>query len=494
MKRMCAAVLLIGMLFLLAACGEEKTTAMEFDQLLREVTRENQVRREVPDAFAGFEAWLPHDPETADLLTDEEIQRLLNVRDSAVRELTGEQAAYDADVLFRAFRSAYGAYYYFGEEAFEQARAELAAWLNGKTSVSTAEFRQKLNESLSFLRDAHVVVGQRADEPALRWEYHYCTDQIYGRDEQGYYQQIDGKTWYAHRFSDERVTMEPTLTENGALVWSPVLLCPAAEVTDSTVTLKDETGREQTQKLVWRQSGAHAAPETGTDFRLLREDGLVYLSQRSFAMKYADGEIAEFVASGAELAEAEVILLDLRGNTGGSEEYIGQWIANFTGQTPEPFRAFSTRFSPLQAEAWRRAGYPLPEQVEMGSFLFALQQGAMLENSTPVIVLVDDKCSSAGESALNFLRGMEQVLVVGSNTAGYQLCGNQMVLALPNSHLTVAFGVSLQFNDTLENVDFRGFEPDVWCDPEIVLESVLKMLRYYDLASAEAVTALREKL
>jgi len=84
--------------------------------------------------------------------------------------------------------------------------------------------------------------------------------------------------------------------------------------------------------------------------------------------------------------------------------------------------------------------------------------------------------------------------VVGSNTAGYQLCGNQMVLALPNSHLTVAFGVSLQFNDTLENVDFRGFEPDVWCDPEIVLESVLKMLRYYDLASAEAVTALREKL
>ena len=46
----------------------------------------------------------------------------------------------------------------------------------------------------------------------------------------------------------------------------------------------------------------------------------------------------------------------------------------------------------------------------------------------------------------------------------------------------------------MENVDYKGYEPDLWCNPKTSLQSVLKMVERYGLGSAEGVAALRAQL
>ena len=82
---------------------------------------------------------------------------------------------------------------------------------------------------------------------------------------------------------------------------------------------------------------------------------------------------------------------------------------------------------------------------------------------------------------LNFLKAMDNVLVVGSNSAGFQLCGNVRGYSLPNSGVYFDFGTSLQFAFTTDNVDFVGYEPDVWCDPAYALEAALNLTLRYGL-------------
>lgn len=56
------------------------------------------------------------------------------------------------------------------------------------------------------------------------------------------------------------------------------------------------------------------------------------------------------------------------------------------------------------------------------------------------------------------------------------------------------FGQSFHFIYNMENVDGKGYEPDLWCNPKTSLQAVLSMVERYDLGSAEGVAALRAQL
>lgn len=57
----------------------------------------------------------------------------------------------------------------------------------------------------------------------------------------------------------------------------------------------------------------------------------------------------------------------------------------------------------------------------------------LLKNDIPIIVLTDDLCASSRESEITMARSYEKVIVVGSNSAGYQLSGSAMSITLPNT-------------------------------------------------------------
>lgn len=457
---------------------EPALPAADFSTLLADFSVQHKAIIESEDALDSILQYLVEDPETVNLLSKEEIQELMKNGPSPL-SVTYEEAVHDVDVLFRAFRSAYGAYYYFGENTFQNAQAQILEWLDGRKVVFTTELSQIISKSLSFLQDAHSRVGDRVYEKDLRHEYFY-TDLLFAQDSEGYYLYSGGEKWYVDSFSDSKVTIAPTLTADGELLYSPVLFCTVDDMKASTVILKNASTQTKDLPINWTLSQAYGPSYRTPDFKLLEENGIAYVSVRCFDDMYERGELSQFVASGKEVRDANLIIFDIRANGGGNDRFADNWIQNYSGTAPQYNRFHTTRISPLRNAYLARDGMPA-ERGTVGTFRHFSTQGKQISNEIPIIVLVDDTCGSSGESMLNDLRCLDNVMTVGSNSAGYQMCGNIMNMWLPHSKIPLTFGVSFMFNLTVENVDFKGYEPDVWCNPANALDSVLNMLLRYEL-------------
>lgn len=198
--------------------------------------------------------------------------------------------------------------------------------------------------------------------------------------------------------------------------------------------------------------------------------------------------LPEYAASGSKAKNCKLVIYDLRSNGGGDDRYARTWTQNFTGaKSVDPKVAAGNRGSKLG----NAAGF---NWMSVGIFDGGVSRGNWLPNDIPIIVLMDSRCGSSGESALTFAKTMDNVIVIGSNSAGYQLCGNVYDYSLPRTGITACFGVSISLYGSMDNVDYKGYEPDLWCNPKTALQSVLNMVERYDLGSAEGVAALRAQL
>jgi len=309
------------------------------------------------------------------------------------------------------------------------------------------------------------------------------TIQAYAQDDDGYYLYLNGEKWYVEFYTDSRVKMEPALTADGEIVYSPILFCTVGEKEFSSVILKNAAGQTKQLPINWTQSQAYGPAYRTPDFKLLEENGIAYLSVRCFDYQYQHGDLAQFVASGKELKDARLIIFDIRANGGGTDSFCREWMQHFCGTIPQYNMVHTTRISHLRNTYLENQGFH-KDQGTPGTYRQRTEKGKQIKNLTPIIVLVDDTCGSAGEGMLNFLRCLDNVIIVGSNSAGYQMCGNQSSMWLPHSNIPFVFGSSLQFHFTDENVDFKGYEPDIWCNPLDALDCVLNMLLRYELTDS----------
>lgn len=425
---------------LLEKISAQDPPSADFDAVMDAASAEHKQLFESGEVFDGFTDYIVNDPETTDLLSAEEIAALVDT---------------------------------------------------GRSAVRSSELEQKLSETLDFVRDAHFQAGDvRGREELFRYEYFYCPDQSWAQDDVGYYKYIGGEKWYFSSFSDSRVRMEPSLTRAGELCWAPVLFCRPADMTESTVTLKNAAGETRSERLTWTESEPYSESMRVPDYNLLRENGIVYISERNFDLSYKE-LLDGFAADAAKVRDAKLIIFDIRANGGGADEFGRSWVENFCGQQPETTAAWSTRVSALRNAAGVRDGFA-PEEGTSGFYYHVANlEGRQLPNDIPIIVLVDDMCGSSGESMLNFLRELDNVLVVGSNSSGYQICGNVMSFRLPRSGIYFSFGASFGLSFTTENVDFKGYEPDVWCDPAHALDAALNLILHYGLADLDTWQAFR---
>lgn len=460
----------------LATADFVEVNGIEFAELLEDVNAAREAEIKSPVAFAGYTDYLVNDPATKNLLTAAEINALLNTEGKDVQTVTVEQAVSDIDLLFRALHVGYGAYYYFGQDAYDRAEAEVMAWLDGQTTVSVDQLTDVLRQSLSFMVDAHSSVAGSIDQlEGIRYEYHYCTQQQYDKDAQGYFKRVNGQRVDVVGFSDALVTMDPTLLPSGKLVYSPVLFCPDNQVTAATIQLKRADGTTYTESLSWSATKEFSSTHE-SKYEYIEENGLAYFSVASF---HDTGEFAAyyegFSRAGSQVKDCKAIIFDLRSNGGGNGASMYQWIRNFTGIEPELREAYANRYSPLNSSNTQ------------STYAYShTPAGKWLPNDIPVIVLMNDACGSAGELALNLLKSMDNVLVVGTNSAGYQLGGNAVDICLPNTNIRASIGTQLRFMFEVKNVDCIGYTPDVWCDPDEVVDAVLNLLVLNGMADETA--------
>lgn len=473
--------------------GSKATYQNAFETLLGSVNekRRADMAREV--TFDGFEDYIVNDPSTIDLLSDDEIKALVTNHPTR-QSVSRDDALADVDLLFRALHNAYAAYYYFGEDKFDAAEAEVKAWVQKQKTVNVDKLGQTINTALQFVQDAHFSIrpGEENVKQQKAWYSYIGTEQGFSKDDSGYYRMIDGEKWYVDSLSNKSSEMSPVLRANGSLGYAPTLLCHGKAGSSDTITLRNGDGVTRTDKIVWKANESlldDTWDRSSACYRYLEENGILYLSIRLFDnRRFADTALPEYAASGSKAKNCKLVIYDLRSNGGGDDSYPRTWTKNFTGaKAVEPKVAFANRGSKLGSAA----GF---NWISAGEFDGGFDQGKWLANNIPVIVLMDSRCGSSGESAMTFAKTMDHVIVVGSNSAGYQLCGNVYDYSLPRTGITACFGVSISLYGSMDNVDYKGYAPDLWCNPKTSLQSVLNMVERYDLGSAEGVAALRAQL
>lgn len=439
-------------------------------------------------------SYFPNDPDSASLLTDAEIASLLTMRDP-VDTVSREDALSDVDLLFRALHAAYGAYYYFGAARFDAAQAAVTDWLSEQERVSVNELGARLQQELLFMleNDAHAVIWEPTPPEQVRYEYFYAAGWEFGQDDTGYFTEKDGVKWYVDGFSDSRVSLRPTLMADGRVVFAPVLFCTRPTVTGCSVTLWSEAGETAACDLTWTESRALREGNHQVDYKLLQENGLTYISVRDFDNHDWGDVLASYAADAVKARGSTAIIYDLRSNDGGNNEWPNQWVQNYTGipgwiHEPE---LFANKNSALAKALFDVRWGGLRSRGNFGSFDAGENPGSTrMSNAIPILILMDDACASAGESALHYLRMLDNTLVIGSNSAGYQLCGNVWDFSLPCSGIYFRFGCSLSLYGDGTDVDFRGWAPDVWCDPQNVLPAALALLQNGGIADGAACEAL----
>ncbi len=453
---------------------------IDFKTILADVTAQRKAEFSTNPDYGTYKSFLIDDDTTKGLLTSAEVSALKNTSDRWVESVTYEQAVSDVDLLFRTLHVGYGAYYYFGKDAYDKAEAEVMTWLNGRKNVNVRELTDVIRKSLDFMMDAHSYVGYRLDNlDGVRYEYHYNTSQQFDKDEKGYFKVVNGTRYDFVSFSDSRVKMEPTLLENGKIVYSPVLFCPNNQAKAIQLTLKTANGNV-TENISW-SAPAQFDSTQDVNYEYMEENKIAYISVASFQDRNNKAYYQQFSRTGGQVKDCEAIIFDLRGNGGGNGQPMYEWVQYFTGTFPQLREASANCENILNSGAAKSTFKDIQ-----------LKKGTWTKNNIPIVVLMDDACGSAGETALNLLKGLENVMVVGSNSGGFQLGGNAVDVHLPNTHISASIGTQLRFMFELKNVDYVGYEPDVWCDPDKVLDGAFNLI--VNAGYADDVTVLREKV
>lgn len=467
-----------------------------FVKLLEDVNEKCRADMASEVTFDGFEDYLQHHRGEVEI-TQAEIDSLMDLNHPGKATLTRAEALEDVDLYFRALHYSYGAYYYFGEENFQKAENTIRAKLSSCKTITRDQLISLMYSNLLFVRDGHFCIAGRyepAYESSVQYLYYY-SDRSFGKDANGYYLLGESEKWYYTSCGNANAEMQPYLEKSGRVCYSLRQFCPATAAHTTDIITLTKGGETKTVSLTWSLSQSYL--EDGSqvpDYHYLKSNGIALITIRRFDWNYEE-TMDEFVRTGSDLKNAKLIIIDARSNSGGDEDFIKNWLKSYTGEEPEQKTIISNWGTAMfdRTQAYADLGEEFAA-FRTGDKDYELFQGKLLENSTPILLLTDSMSGSAGESIVTYCRTLDNCLVIGSPTRGAQLVGNVRGWMLPNSAIGFQFGQALHFIYSMENVEGKGYAPDLWCNPKTSLQSVLNMVERYDLGSAEGVAALRAQL
>lgn len=467
-----------------------------FVKLLEDVNEKRRADMASEVTFDGFEDYLQHHRGEVEI-TQAEIDSLMDLNHPGKATLTRAEALEDVDLYFRALHYSYGAYYYFGEENFQKAENTIRAKLSSCKTITRDQLISLMYSNLLFVRDGHFCIAGRyepAYESSVQYLYYY-SDRSFGKDTNGYYLLGESEKWYYTSCGNANAEMQPYLEKSGRVCYSLRQFCPATAAHTTDIITLTKGGETKTVSLTWSLSQSYL--EDGSqvpDYHYLKSNGIALITIRRFDWNRED-TMNEFVRTGSDLKNAKLIIIDARSNSGGDEDFIKNWLKSYTGEEPEQKTIISNWGTAMfdRTQAYADLGEEFAA-FRTGDKDYELFQGKLLANSTPILLLTGSMSGSAGESIVTYCRTLDNCLVIGGPTRGAQLVGNVRGWTLPNSGIGFQFGQALHFIYSMENVEGKGYAPDLWCNPKTSLQSVLNMVERYGPGSDEGVAALRAQL
>jgi hypothetical protein len=417
----------------------------------------------------------------------------------------------DLAVVERILRTGYAGFDELAREGldwdalFDRARDELEAW---EEPVGVADFRSWLLEQLSPARDNHLSFFDFGPLSWSHWgstgvhEDAYVADVTFVADPGGWLVR-EGAAPVGARLAScagyaPAEIVRPSLDDELRPVGRIVLLSvdPPAPLACRFAVAADD---ERIIELPLRD--LRVGPEDDDDGATFeRRDGNVVVLRVRDLDSARRNELEPFVATAVELRTARAILLDLRGNRGGSDDYVTRWFTDLTAgelhySVIEELRSDVTWQGQANhatcslarpglddgvraelKERRRAVIEAIDRRVERTSDTYrdwdvrtpTTQGTAPQPFAGALVLLVDRDCASSCESFVTYARQIPDAKIVGENTGGMGVFGDVLTYRLPGTGLGMSAG-SKWFHGAgpaLTAPEGRGFLPDFWLDTD----------------------------
>lgn len=377
-----------------------------------------------------------------------------------------DKAISDINLMFKAYANCYAPYFYLGgDKEFDACKAEIIDTIktNYDTTIPTNELVDIIYSKLSVILDSHSKIGGKSIGNN-NYRYYYCNIKLKKVDEY-YYLESDANLRF-ECIDNQYAKVGLSMNSEGEIFYSLIQHCSMDYHHKSDIAyFQGELNNLVEIKIDWIASNTKTKSKEIYSFN--EKDGIAYIEINTFSDKVSSKELQDFVNSGKKVRDAKAIILDLRGNGGGTSIYIESWIRNLTGKNPSVPRKRLHRVSEINKNSNESNGYTQKNT-----------NGKYIENKIPIFVLVDNKSASAAEAAVEYFKCMRNAFIIGSNTAGYLLAdsGSGYTMYLPNSKISFSFGQNMFLTFSKETLDKVGYEPDIWINPKDSLDAVFALI------------------
>ena len=398
-------------------------------------------------------------------------------------QISTEEAIEDIEYLFYLFSHGYCGYGFFQQGGtFDAAKKGIVQELKMRSTWSPDEFSQLIRDNLTFIHDCHLRVGTNAygihedfwydttlELIKIMGNYHFISGDIT-------YQVVSVEGEYPDGF------MFPSLNAQGDPVYRIGILSQTAP---KPILLEvQQDGELHTLELQLHRS----------DFNYFSEDifqegtigGIPVVRIRSFSDHHVE-YIDQFLESAQKYRGEPILILDIRGNGGGNERWPKEWITRFTGNKP-PSNRYFTEFTSKTTMMGRTNYFEYLQDLYPETYFYQTEKDRftgqadffekqymtpywsgpfsevpqVIPNDTTVIVVMNNKVTSAAEGFIMYLQQVENVVLVGENTGGALVFGQMTLHQLPHSRLSVYLPISLNIPLDLKFREEKGFFPDLW--------------------------------
>jgi hypothetical protein len=404
--------------------------------------------------------------------------------------LTRVEAEADVKYLFLLFKHGYSGYGFYNENNnWERAQEAILQDLAKQETISGNDLASRISKQLAFINDGHMAIGnQKFFQHQDYW--HWDGMDFFKEGERFWNWGAGGKQWLeAVNGKPPAAWLKYALNSQGDPVYQLGTLSPQ-KPDDFTLEISRADGKRAQQTGFWLRA---AFTSDGAAYTRVVQDGIPVIVNRTLSGSAT--ALKSFQDDAPQLRKEPVVVLDLRGNGGGSSSIAENWVRNFSGVNPKsPY--ISTELGTRTTFIGKlnvMATWPdmtssidyksLVAQLDSGARKrgwsdFRVPQYAVVPNPNQLlIVLTDSRICSSGEWFLGVLKQLENVVFVGENSMGCRPFGDLTIYRLPNSGLQVRLTNKLFLEPDLASTQGIGYLPDLWVPASKALPYTLAAIK-----------------
>ncbi|MCK9225785.1 MAG: S41 family peptidase [Candidatus Muirbacterium halophilum] len=407
-----------------------------------------------------------------------------------LKEINNNQAIEDIDDLVYIMTKLYAGYYFHLKKGVDllQNLELLRNLVSDKNIIKTMDFENSIIKAIGKLYDSHVSLKGFKKTTFLESTRLYVSDVKVEKTNNKYHvtQSKKGKLKIGTIYTGSEDFLFRTFSENSNKKFLIGVLS-SKKIYDFDFEFENR----KTKLLVCENDiDSFKKNKKLFDFK---DSGVPLLKLSNFLPESDDErkQLEKFITFGEKLAYKNDIVIDLRNNYGGTEEYFVKFLRNFLSYESITDNSIGVSLSCFENE---KLILDLEDSNDIISilkkninekhkiaFLKKIKYRIMWLNRSlegrkskkKIVFLTNKNTASSAESFIDFAKSNCNVLVIGTNTYGAENFGGCSTYILKNSKLEISIPTNILIYNN-KNEDGIGILPDYWVESEEELEKVLK--------------------